>query len=99
MSILLYGDIDRLSLKILEGEAKLVRSVVLFFGEFEIGEHSLKLMENIVIYLFTRSFGEALWLSVVCHQNERSKRLSHEELLKHRNHVTNTSQISNACIA
>ena len=73
MGILLNGDVDRLSFKVLEGEAKLVRSVVLFFGEFEIGEHSLKLMENVVIYLFTRSFGEAFWLPVVCHQNEGSK--------------------------
>jgi hypothetical protein len=73
LGILLNGDVDRLSFKVLEGEAKLVRSVVLFFGEFEIGEHGLKLMENVVIYLFTRSFGEAFWLSVVCHQNEGSK--------------------------
>jgi hypothetical protein len=45
----------------------------LFFSQLEIGEHGLKLMENVIINFLSSALGKALCLSIISHQHERSE--------------------------
>ena len=52
LGVLLDGYVDRVAVEIFEGETELVGIVLLPLCEFEIGEHGLELMEDVVIDLF-----------------------------------------------
>jgi hypothetical protein len=83
LGILLDSDVDGLPFKVFEGKAELVRIVLLFFSEFEVGKHVFELMEDIVINLFGSPLDKILRLLVISHQDQVPERFGHEQLLQH----------------
>ena len=99
LGILLNWNVDWHSIEIFPGKTEFIRIVILTLSEFKIGKECLKLMEDVIINLLRSFFGETFRLTIISHQNQTSERLSHEKLLNHRDHVADTTQISDSCIS
>ena len=74
--------------------------VVLPVAGFEVAEHLLELVQDVVVDVVLVIFADqVLGLLVVGHQNRVSELLAHEELLDHRVHVTDAPQVLESHIA
>ena len=56
-------------------------------------------MKNIIVYFFQSLLNQTFWLLVIGHQHQISERSCHVELLDHRKHIANTSEIPNSSIS
>lgn len=81
LSILLDGNIHRLSSVILERKTEFSGIVTDSVAEFEIGEHFLDLMQNIIINLASFIFNNILLQVIFSCDESESKSRSHKELL------------------
>lgn len=93
LGVLLHRHVHRKPVKVLEGKAEVVGVVVLLFSELEVGKHVLELMEQVVVDFLAASLDQALRLFVVSHHNEVSEGSCHVELLNHRDHVADATQV------
>jgi hypothetical protein len=98
LGVLLYGHINRITVNILKGKAEIVGVELLSFGEFEIGEHILELMQHVIVDLFEAALDEVRRLPVISHQQQVSEWTGHVELLDHGDHVADAAKVTNPCV-
>lgn len=89
MSIFLDMSIDRFSLCIFDGKAKVRRVIILFLAQLKIDVHFLQLCKEIIDYISIVDLCD-LFLSFKGH-DEVVELLYHEKLLKNRVHVTDAA--------
>jgi hypothetical protein len=98
LGVLLYGHINRIAVDILKGKAEIVGVELLSFGEFEIGEHILELVQHVIVDLFEAALDEVRRLPVISHQQQVSEWTGHVELLDHGDHVADAPKVTNPCV-
>lgn len=96
MCILLYGSIDRLSLKVLKGVTKILRHEVLLLTILQVMVKSLQLIHKIINHYPSCYFYLLAICGHVSAQDHMLELVDHEELLKDGVNVANRSEVFEA---
>jgi hypothetical protein len=94
LGIFLLGRVGRATVELFEGKAELPRVVVLSFGELEVGHELLQLVQHVVVDGVSFVLLNIVGLIVIDAKEIVPESSNIKELLKHRVHVANATQVS-----
>ena len=92
----MFSDVGWLTIELFEGKCEADWVIIGSFGDFEVGEQTLKLVKHVVVDCLVTIVFELFFYTVVNAEQVVAECGNHEELLHHAVHVADAAQVAKA---